>query len=303
MADIGKKVKLSLDEARLLVLGAQILLGFQYRAFLETGFNRLPALSQNLRLASLGLMLATMFMLMWPISFHEIVEQGNLTPRLLRFATFVMGLALLPFAIALGIDIYTIVQKPAGYLTGIVTGSASALVAIFFWYGWEYAVREDRKESEDMASNKNERTPLDEKIDTVLTECRVVIPGSQALLGFQLAAVLMDGFDRLPHSSQYTHLVSLLLITLSAIFLMAPAAYHRIVERGEDTVRLWRFARAMLLTGMAALAAGLAVESFVVIRQVTQAVTASIWCASAILIVFYALWFGFTAYKRFIDKT
>src|SRR5437870_2089821 len=93
MAEFHQKARLSLDESRLLVLGAQILLGFQYRAFVEHDFNRLPPLSQNLRLISLGLMLATILMLMWPITFHEIVETGELTPRLLRFATGVMSIA------------------------------------------------------------------------------------------------------------------------------------------------------------------------------------------------------------------
>ena len=91
MADTGEKVKLAFDEARLLVLGSQILLGFQFRGFLEPGFQRLPVLSQNLRLVSLVLMLIAMLLLMWPAAFHEIVERGDLTPRLLRFATRVMG--------------------------------------------------------------------------------------------------------------------------------------------------------------------------------------------------------------------
>ena len=46
--------------------------------------------------------------------------------------------------------------------------------------------------------------------------------------------MLMDGFDRLPPSSRFVHLASLLLILLSTILLMSPAAYHRIVS-GEDT--------------------------------------------------------------------
>lgn len=37
-------------------------------------------------------------------------------------------------------------------------------------------------------------------MEEVLTECRMVLPGAQALLGFQLAIVLMEAFDRLPVS-------------------------------------------------------------------------------------------------------
>ena len=78
--DERKKAKLSLDEARLLVLGAQILVGFQYRSFLEPAFIRLPPLSQDLRMVSSGLMLGTMLLLMWPISFHEIFERQPVVP-------------------------------------------------------------------------------------------------------------------------------------------------------------------------------------------------------------------------------
>jgi len=53
-------------------------------------------------------------------------------------------------------------------------------------------------------------------------------PGAQALLGFQFAVMLVDGFDQLPASSQYLHLVSLVAVALSTVLLIAPAAYHRL---------------------------------------------------------------------------
>ena len=44
----------------------------------------------------------------------------------------------------------------------------------------------------------NEKTPAAAKIDYALTEARVVLPGAQALLGFQLAIILTTGFAELP---------------------------------------------------------------------------------------------------------
>src|SRR5205085_11902716 len=108
-------VKLSLDEARMLVLGAQILLGFEYRTFLEKGFDELPTLSQDLRLVSLVAILLTMLLLMWPASYHQPVEDGEAPRGAQPFSTLVMCWALLPFALALGIDIYVVAQKVAGY--------------------------------------------------------------------------------------------------------------------------------------------------------------------------------------------
>ena len=47
---------------------------------------------------------------------------------------------------------------------------------------------------------EDEKVPLPKKIDQMLTEARVIVPGAQALLGFQLAVVLTQSFDELPAS-------------------------------------------------------------------------------------------------------
>ena len=89
-----------------------------------------------------------------------------------------------------------------------------------------------------MKAAESTTTTLKDKIEQVLTEARVVLPGVQALLGFQLSIMLMQGFESLPPSSRYIHLTSLALMTLSIILLISPAAYHRIVEQ-EKTRRMY----------------------------------------------------------------
>ncbi len=61
----------------------------------------------------------------------------------------------------------------------------------------------------------------------MLTEARVVLPGVQALLGFQLAATLVDAFERLPESSKHLHLAGLRCLAIATVLLITPAAYHR----------------------------------------------------------------------------
>ena len=41
-------------------------------------------------------------------------------------------------------------------------------------------------------------TPLSTKVDQLLTEARIIIPGAQALLGFQFAVTLTRAFEQLP---------------------------------------------------------------------------------------------------------
>src|SRR5207237_2506187 len=125
-----------------------------------------------------------------------------------------------------------------------------------------------------------------------------VLPGAQALLRFQLITMLMDAFDKLPQPSKYVHVVSLSLMALSIILLMTPAAYHRIVEEGEDTERFHRVVSTFLLLAMIPLPMGICGDLYVVFQKVTQSDAIAITASLLILSFFYGLWFGFTLYRR-----
>ncbi len=107
-----------------------------------------------------------------------------------------------------------------------------------------------------------EETSLEHRIVEVLTEARVLLPGAQALLGFQLAIVLM-----------------------------APAAYHRIVERGRDTERFHDFASRMLLAALALLGPGFCGDLYVVLYRAGYP-GAALPIAAVALLALYGAWFG-----------
>ena len=136
-----------------------------------------------------------------------------------------------------------------------------------------------------------ENTPLDHRIVEVLLEARVVLPGAQALLGFQLAMVMMEPFEQLPREAKIVHLASLGFIALATIVLMAPAAYHRIVDRGQDSERFHAFASRMVLLALAFLAPGFAGDLHLVLDR--AGFPAAAWpCAAGALVAFYSAWFG-----------
>jgi hypothetical protein len=192
----------ALNEARMLILGSQVLLGFQFRSVFESGFEKLPHYAQYLKLSGLALMVIAVGLLMSPGAYHRIVEEGEDTNSMHRFTTRIMDVALLPFALGLGIDIFVATDKIVGTATGIFAGLFSCLFALFFWYGLEAMRRNERKPAieEKMAmdsqkkASESEGTKLKDKIKHVLTEARVVLPGAQALLGFQFATILMEGY-------------------------------------------------------------------------------------------------------------
>ena len=89
-------------------------------------------------------------------------------------------------------------------------------------------------------TEKPSSTPLDVKIEQMLTEARVILPGAQALFGFQLAIVFTQSFGVLGTAPMLVHAASLLLVALAVVLLMAPAAYHRIVYEGEVSADMHR---------------------------------------------------------------
>ena len=101
---------------------------------------------------------------------------------------------LFPFAIALALDLVIAGARVTGPWTGAAAGLIGGLVAIGFWYG-PLMIKD--KEADASMPNPNEKTSTAAKIVYVLTEARVVLPGAQALLGFQLAIVLTTGFAEL----------------------------------------------------------------------------------------------------------
>jgi len=304
MAKLADMAENALNETRMLILGAQVLIGFGFQAAFQPGFDRLPAEAQQLKLLGLGLMLIALALLIAPCAFHQIVECGNDSPRLIAFTGRIAAFALLPFAVTIGIELFLAALVVFGAAVALPVGVIGLIFALFLWYGLEWLWRErDRHKADENKERtmKNEGTSLENKIKQVLTEARVVLPGAQALLGFQLAAILTDGFAKLPRSSQYAHIVSLGLIAVTIVLLMAPAAFHRIVERGEDTERLHRFASAAVLAAMVPLALGVASDFYVVVSKVLDAPGLAAGLAGASLVVFFGLWFGFTLALRTRD--
>jgi hypothetical protein len=121
---LADKVKTALDETRTLILGAQILLGFQYQSAFQEQFDTLPSGSRQLSAVALALMLLTVCLLVVPSALHRIAQGGQSTGRLHRVTGYLAALALLPFAAAPGLDLTLVLehaweQPAAGKAAGL----------------------------------------------------------------------------------------------------------------------------------------------------------------------------------------
>jgi thiosulfate reductase cytochrome b subunit len=132
---------------------------------------------------------------------------------------------------------------------------------------------------------------LKTKIEQLLTEARLIIPGAQALFGFQFIAMLTTGFDRLPNSAKTVHAAALCLIGLNVIIMMTPAALHRLSFGGEDSLRFLRMGSALVIAGPAFLAAGMAAEIYVVFIKALNSPAAASSASIAALLILVGFWY------------
>jgi Family of unknown function (DUF6328) len=149
-------------------------------------------------------------------------------------------------------------------------------------------------------SAQAEKLKLADAITHLLEECRMVLPGVQALFGFQLIAVFNGGFSaRLTPLEQEMHLLALALVAVSIALLMTPAALHRQSGPQEASARFVRVAGRLLLSSMPPLMLGMGIDFFLIAHIVLgEALPAAI--AAAVLVAFFACcWFAFPrAYRR-----
>src|SRR5438270_2035666 len=105
MSELRDRIENALNETRMLMLGAQVLVGFGYVSTFYRRFEELPEPARYAKLVSLALLLVALALIVAPVPFHNIVERGRDSMRLQRFITGVATPALLPFALALSIDL------------------------------------------------------------------------------------------------------------------------------------------------------------------------------------------------------
>jgi hypothetical protein len=295
---LEKKTKVALDETRLLLLGSTILLGFQFQGVFHDLFKDLAPHAKAATGTGLMLMVLTIGLLVAPSVRHRLAEQGSVSNRLLAFITLLAGLALFPFAISLGLALFISLEVLAGTTTAIVAGALFAALALWFWYGLEFWQREQQPEKPMSRETHRVEPPLSTRIDQMLTEARVLLPGAQALLGFQLVIVLSKSFSEIPTASKTIHACALGSIALTIILLMAPAAYHRIVYGGDDSDDMHRTGSNFITAATVPLALGIVGDVYVTIEHIAHSPAMGAAAAAVALLVLFGLWLALPLMAR-----
>ena len=138
---------------------------------------------------------------------------------------------------------------------------------------------------------KRQEVSVEKATEFILDECRMVLPGVQAIFGFQLIAVFNQGFDeKLSDGEQLLHLGALLLVAIAVALVMAPAALHRVSEPQSVSERFISLASNLLLASMFPLALGLCLDVYLVSSIIIGKDAPGVLIAIALLVLFFFLW-------------
>jgi hypothetical protein len=150
-----------------------------------------------------------------------------------------------------------------------------------------------------MSDTQVTKQSLENEVNLIIEEARMVLPGIQALFGFQLIAVFSDRFPRaLPPFAQHLHLVATALVAAAIALIMAPAAYHRQAERDRLSRYFANYASLLITIALAPLLAAICIEIGLVAYAILGSPGASFMLGLFLALAYTLLWYVFPYWKR-----
>lgn len=144
---LSDKVRHVLTEARMVLPGAQALLGFGAIAVLMDAFKTLSPTLKVVHTVGLCWIALAVVLLMTPAAYHRIAEHGEHSERFHAVATRLLLCAMAALAPGLAAATWIVLEQATGSrAAGIAAAACVMLVAYGAWFGWTALLRwNDRK--------------------------------------------------------------------------------------------------------------------------------------------------------------
>jgi hypothetical protein len=139
---------------------------------------------------------------------------------------------------------------------------------------------------------------IEKMAQEALDEARMVLPGMQALFGFQLIATFNERFKYLQPIDQKWHFAATLLTTIAIAIIMTPPAYHRQVNPQTVTKGFVKLASVLITAAMVPLMIALSIEVYILGQIVFESEAISLTIATIVLSIFLCFWFVFPQAAR-----
>lgn len=132
---------------------------------------------------------------------------------------------------------------------------------------------------------------LEEQATHTESEARMLLPGVQTILGFQLMAVFNQRFEQFSREEQVLHFAAFLLTALTMALMMAPAAYHRQAQRDRVTRRFVDLSSRLLMISMIPFTAGMCLDTYLIGRLIAPGGMLGLVAGGGMLFTLAGLWF------------
>jgi hypothetical protein len=139
---------------------------------------------------------------------------------------------------------------------------------------------------------------LTEQANRVEQETRMVLPGIQALFGFQLIAAFNERFIELSHRQQMFHWCALAFTAVATMLTMAPAAFHRQAEPTVISKRFVHYANCWLTLSLIPLMLGICIDFYLIGVLISKSQLLSAIASLILLSGYSVFWFLFPLMNR-----
>lgn len=106
----------------------------------------------------------------------------------------------------------------------------------------------------DEEHQETEQERLDRRLEQLLAELRVAMPGVQVLFAFLLAVPFQQRFQTVTEFQRDVYFVTLLAAAVASALFIAPTAYHRLMFKEHDKPHVISVSSTLAVAGLAFLA-------------------------------------------------
>jgi hypothetical protein len=157
---------------------------------------------------------------------------------------------------------------------------------------------ESRMNNKTSKPQARKELPLDKAASLVIDESRMIMPGIQALFGFQLVVIFSNTFtEKLNPFEQRLHLLAILLVVIATMIILTQAMYHRQTSEKEVAEEFIRVASRLLLLSMFPIVASMSIEVYLICRVILNSIAWALFFTIVMFSLFLILWIGLPRIK------
>jgi hypothetical protein len=168
------------------------------------------------------------------------------------------------------------------------------LAAFVGWFGFEYLRR--RRKAMPETPEKDEATPLDQRIEQMLTEARVVLPGVQAMLGFDLLVTFTRAFEQLSGAAKAVSGACLRGADDDPLDRAGGLSPHYL--RRPNTEEMHRIGSFLVTSAPLPLGLSIGANAYVAAVKITQNAAIGAALAGTLCVVLLCLWYAMPFMRR-----